>query len=68
MIPTKQTLSKLRNIVSHTWQRYCMDSSVTNWQKHIKASSNYNQVYTWLENHNQLVVNCDKFINQQTNN
>lgn len=45
MMPTKETLIKLRAITEKNWNRYCLDSSLKNWQRHLKSCRNYNRVF-----------------------
>lgn len=45
MIPTKETLIKLRAITENNWNRYCLYPTLKNWQSHLRASTNYNKVY-----------------------
>ena len=49
MKPTKETLETLRVICIKNWNIYCMNPTLKNWQKHLKATTNYNRLFTWLE-------------------
>lgn len=44
MKPAKETLEKLRVICIKNWNIYCMNPTLKNWQKHLKATTNYNRV------------------------
>ena len=57
MKPTKETLETLRGICIKNWNIYCRIQLQKNWEKHLRATTNYNRVFTWLEkNHPTKIV------------
>ena len=62
MKPEKGTLEKLKGICIKNWNIYCMNPTLKNWQKHLKATTNYNRVFMWLEKQG-----CTNQLNESNN-